>query len=145
MSDVHVGHESVIGYHTVLVNNSALAVHVHVGYWAILSCYTLVHQFCKIGPHSFSGMGTAIGKDVPAYVTDSGSPAEAKNINIEGLRLRGFSAEAIRQLRRAFKIDKRQRHTIDIALQRNETMLRETPELQVLIDSVRASERGIVR
>jgi UDP-N-acetylglucosamine acyltransferase len=145
MAYVHIGHDSVIGNNTIMVNNTALAGHVHVGDWAILSGYTLVHQFCKIGPHSFSGMGTAIGKDVPAYVTVSGSPAEAKTINIEGLRRRGFSSEAISQLRRAFKILYRQGLTLDIALQRLETMLRDTPEVKVLIDSVRASERGIVR
>jgi UDP-N-acetylglucosamine acyltransferase len=145
MAYVHVGHDSVIGNHTILVNNAALAGHVHIGDWAILSGYTLVHQFCRIGPHSFSGMQTAIGKDVPAYVTVSGSPAEAKTINTEGLRRRGFSAEAIGQLRRAFKILYRQNLTLDIALQRLETMLSETPEVKVLIDSIRASERGIVR
>ncbi len=145
MAYVHIGHDSVLGDHTILVNNTALAGHVRVGDWAILSGYTLVHQFCKIGAHSFSGMGTAIGKDVPAYVTVSGAPAEAKTINIEGLRRRGFSSEAISQLRRAFKILYRQGLTLELALQRLETMLRDTPEVQVLIDSVRASERGIVR
>ena len=115
MAYVHVGHDSVIGNHTILVNNAALAGHVRVGDWAILSGYTLVHQFCKIGEHSFSGMATGIGKDVPAYVTVSGSPAEAKTINIEGLRRRGFSSDAISQLRRAFKIVYRQGLTIDIA------------------------------
>jgi UDP-N-acetylglucosamine acyltransferase len=118
---------------------------VHVGDWAILSGYTLVHQFCKIGAHSFSGMGTGIGKDVPAYVTVSGAPAQVKTINSEGLRRRGFSADAISQLRRAFKILYRQGLTIDIALQRLELMLGDTPEIQVLIDSIRSSERGIVR
>ncbi len=145
MAYVHIGHDSILGNNTILVNNTALAGHVRIGDWAILSGYTLVHQFCKIGAHSFSGMGTAIGKDVPAYVTVSGSPAEAKTINIEGLRRRGFSAEAISQLRRAFKILYRQGLTLELALQRLETMLRETPEIQVLIDSVRSSERGIVR
>ncbi len=145
MAYVHIGHDSVIGNHTILVNNVALAGHVHVGDWAILSGYTLVHQFCRIGAHSFSGMQTAIGKDVPAYVTVSGSPAEAKTINTEGLRRRGFSDPAISQLRRAFKILYRQSLTLDIALQRLETMLSDTPEVKVLIDSIRASERGIVR
>lgn len=145
MAYVHVGHDSVIGNHTILVNNAALAGHVQVGDWAILSGYTLVHQFCKIGPHSFSGMATGIGKDVPAYVTVSGSPAEAKTINIEGLRRRGFSADAISQLRRAFKIVYRQGLTLDIALQRLDSMLADTPELQIFVDSLRASERGIVR
>jgi UDP-N-acetylglucosamine acyltransferase len=145
MAYAHIGHDSVIGNNTILVNNTALAGHVEIGDWVILSGYTLVHQFCKIGAHSFSGMGTAIGKDVPAYVTVSGAPAEVKTINTEGLRRRGFSADAISQLRRAFKILYRQGLTIDIALQRLELMVRETPEIELLIDSIRSSERGIVR
>lgn len=145
MAYVHVGHDSVVHNNTILVNNTALAGHVHVGDWAILSGYTLVHQFCRIGEHSFSGMGTAIGKDVPAYMTVSGAPAEVKTINTEGLRRRGFSSEAISQLRRAFKILYRQGLTLDLALQRLEGMSKETPEVRLLIDSVRASERGIVR
>lgn len=145
MAYVHVGHDSVIGNHTILVNNAALAGHVHVGDWAVLSGHTLVHQFCKIGAHSFSGMQTAIGKDVPAYVTVSGSPAEAKTINTEGLRRRGFSSEAINDLRRAFKILYRQGLTLDIAIQRLEGVFAGSAEVQVLIDSLRASERGIVR
>jgi UDP-N-acetylglucosamine acyltransferase len=145
MAYVHVGHDCVIGDHTVLVNNSALAGHVKVGDWAILSGYTLVHQFCQIGTHAFAGMGSAIGKDVPAYVTVSGSPAQAKTINLEGLRRRGFSSEAIGQLRRAFKILYRQGLTLDLALQRLEGMFGKTEEVQTLIDSIQASERGIVR
>ncbi|MFN2328658.1 MAG: acyl-ACP--UDP-N-acetylglucosamine O-acyltransferase [Chromatocurvus sp.] len=145
MAYVHVGHDSVIGNHTILVNNAALAGHVHVGDWAVLSGHTLVHQFCKIGAHSFSGMQTAIGKDVPAYITVSGSPAEAKTINTEGLRRRGFSSEAINDLRRAFKILYRQGLTLDIAIQRLEGVFADSAEVQVLIDSLHASERGIVR
>ena len=90
-------------------------------------------------------MGSAIGKDVPAFVTVSGSPAQAKTINLEGLRRRGFSSEAIGQLRRAFKILYRQGLTLDLALQRLEAMFGKTGEVQTLIDSIRASERGIVR
>jgi UDP-N-acetylglucosamine acyltransferase len=145
MAYVHIGHDSIVGDHTILVNNTALAGHCQIGDWAILSGFTLVHQFCKLGPHCFSGMGTAIGKDVPAYVTVSGAPAEAKTINSEGLRRRGFSSEAISQLRRAFKILYRQGLTLDGAIQRLELMLSETPEVEVLIESIRSSGRGIVR
>lgn len=145
MAYVHVGHDSVIGNHTILVNNAALAGHVYVDDWAILSGYTLVHQFCRIGAHSFSGMQSAIGKDVPAFITVAGSPAEARTINSEGLRRRGFSSRAIHHLRRAFRILYRQQLTLEIALQRLETGFRDTPEVQLLIDSIRASERGIVR
>ena len=145
MAYVHVGHDSIVGNNTILVNNTALAGNVVVGDWAILSGYTLVHQFCKIGAHSFSGMGTAIGKDVPAFVTVAGSPAEAKTINSEGLRRRGFSSHTLAELRRAYKIIYRQGLTLDNAVQRLEGMVKETPELQMLIDSLSNSERGIVR
>ena len=145
MAYVHVGHDSIVGNNTILVNNTALAGHVMVGDWAILSGYTLVHQFCKIGAHSFSGMGTAIGKDVPAFVTVAGSPAEAKTINSEGLRRRGFSSHTLAELRRAYKIIYRQGLTLDNAVQRLEGMVKETPEIEMLIDSLSNSERGIVR
>lgn len=145
MAYVHVGHDSVIGNHCILVNNVALAGHVWVDDWAILSGYTLVHQFCRIGAHSFSGMGTAIGKDVPAYVMVYGSPAEAKNINAEGLRRRGFSKEAVTAITRAYKTIYRRGLTLDEALQELEPMVAATPELQLLIDSLKQSTRGIVR
>lgn len=145
MANVHVGHDSIIGDHTVLVNNAALAGHVTLGDWAVLSGYTLVHQFCQIGAHSFSGMGSAIGKDVPAFVTVSGAPAQAKSINSEGLRRRGFSVEALSELRRAFKILYRQGLTLEIALSQLESMSEKTPEVEMFIESLRMSERGIVR
>ncbi len=145
MAYVHIGHDSRVGNDTILVNNTALAGHVEVGDWAILSGYTLVHQFCKIGAHSFSGMGTSIGKDVPAYMTVAGSPAEAKTINIEGLRRRGFDSAEISTLRRAFKLLYRQGLTLDVAVERLQTMAIETPSLQPLIDSLMQSQRGIVR
>lgn len=145
MAYVHVGHDSVIGNHCILVNNAALAGHVHIGDWAILSGYTLVHQFCKIGAHSFSGMGSAIGKDVPAYVMVNGSPAEAKNINAEGLRRRGFSKEDIAVLTKAYKIIYRRGLTLEEALRELTPMLADCNALQALVDSLKQSTRGIVR
>lgn len=145
MAYVHIGHDSVIGNHCILVNNAALAGHVHIGDWAILSGYTLVHQFCKIGAHSFSGMGSAIGKDVPAYVMVNGSPAEAKNINAEGLRRRGFSKDDIATLTKAYKIIYRRGLTLDEAMKELTPMLAECQALQTLVDSLKESTRGIVR
>ena len=145
MAYVHVGHDSVIGNHCILVNNTALAGHVYIGDWAILSGYTLVHQFCHIGAHSFSGMGSAIGKDVPAYVMVTGSPAEAKSINAEGLRRRGFSKEDVAILTKAYKIIYRRGLTLDEALAQLKPMQDECAALNLLVDSLHASTRGIVR
>lgn len=145
MAYVHIGHDSIVHDHTILVNNAALAGHVEIGDWAILSGYTLVHQFCKIGPHAFTGMGTAVGKDVPAYITVNGSPAAAFGINSEGLKRRGFSAETINNLRKAYKIIYRQGHTVEEAMPQLAAMLGECPEVRMLIDSLVQSSRGIVR
>jgi UDP-N-acetylglucosamine acyltransferase len=145
MAYAHIGHDSVVGNHTIFVNNASLAGHVEVGDWAILSGYTLVHQFCKIGPHAFTGMGTAVGKDIPAYVVVNGSPAEAKGINIEGLKRRGFTAEEINTLRNAYKIVYRQGKTVDEALPLLQELLGECAQVQNFIDSLNSSTRGIVR
>jgi UDP-N-acetylglucosamine acyltransferase len=145
MAYVHIGHDSVIGNHCILVNNTALAGHVHVDDWAILSGYTLVHQFCRIGAHSFSGMGTAIGKDVPAYVTVFGNPAEARSMNFEGMRRRGFSTEAIQALRRSYKVVYRQGLTVDEAMKELEPVAQQFPEVAVFRDSILSATRGITR
>lgn len=145
MAYVHIGHDSVIGNHCILVNNTALAGHVIVGDWAILSGFTLVHQFCHIGAHSFSGMGSAIGKDLPAYVTVTGSPAAAKGINTEGLKRRGYSSEAISAIRKAYKIIYRQGLTTDDALVKLRELAAEQTEVNLLIESLGQSKRGIVR
>ena len=145
MAYAHIGHDSIVHNNTILVNNVALAGHVVVGDYAILSGYTLVHQFCNIGAHAFTGMGTAVGKDVPAYITVNGSPATAYNINAEGLKRRGFSADALKDLRRAYKVVYRQARNLDDAIKELKTMVKKSPEIQLLIDSLEQSTRGIVR
>lgn len=145
MAYVHVGHDSVLGNHCVLVNNAALAGHVHIGDWAILGGYTLIHQFCKIGAHAFTAMGSAVGKDVPAFVTVSGNPAEAKSINSEGLRRRGYTREQIAAITKAFKIIYRRGLVLAEAIALLDEMASTEPALNLLIDSLRTSERGIVR
>lgn len=145
MAYAHVGHDSVIGNHCILVNNTALAGHVHVGDWAILSGYTLVHQYCHIGAHAFSGMGTAIGKDVPAFVTVFGNPAEARSMNFEGMKRRGFSSEAMQALRRAYKTVYRQGLTVEEALCELDEAAKQFSEVALFRDSIQASNRGITR
>ncbi|UFH50319.1 acyl-ACP--UDP-N-acetylglucosamine O-acyltransferase [Pseudomonas sp. KNUC1026] len=145
MAYAHIGHDSVIGNHCILVNNTALAGHVHVGDCAILSGYTLVHQYVHIGAHAFSGMGTAIGKDVPAFVTVFGNPAEARSMNFEGMRRRGFSDACMQALRRAYKTVYREGLTVEQALTALEAPAQQHPEVAVFRDSVAQSNRGITR
>lgn len=143
MAYVHIGHDSVVKNNCILVNNAALAGHVHIDDYAILGGFTLVHQFCHIGAHCFTGMGSAIGKDVPAFMMVTGAPAEPRNINAEGLKRRNFSKDDIASLTKAFKIIYRRGLTVEEAIQELETL--SSPAIDMLIASLRSSTRGIVR
>lgn len=145
MAYVHIGHDSVVGDHCILVNNAALAGHVIVGDWAILSGFTLVHQYCQIGAHSFSGMGTAIGKDVPAFVMVTGAPAAARNINMEGLRRRGFSKNDLSAIASAYKTVYRRGLTLDEAIAELKSSAQSNAHVKTFLDSLSLSSRGIVR
>jgi UDP-N-acetylglucosamine acyltransferase len=104
MAYVHLAHDAQVGDKTIFANNAQIAGHVVVGDWVILGAYTCVHQFVKIGAHAMTGMGTALLQDVPPFAMVSGNPAEARTINLEGLKRRGFSAErlaAVKQMHRA--------------------------------------------
>lgn len=145
MAYVHIGHDSVVGNHCILVNNAGLAGHVHVGDWAIISGYVLVHQRCNIGPHSFCGMGSGIVKDVPAFVTVLGNPAIARNMNFEGMRRRGFSAEAMQALRRAYKVVYRQGLTTEQAIDALQESAEAFSEVALFRQTIMDSVRGITR
>src|SRR5690554_5047688 len=145
MAYVHVGHDCVIGDHCILVNNASLAGHVTVGDWAILSGYVLVHQFVNIGAHSFAGASTYLTQDVPPYTMVAGNPAAARTINAEGLRRRGFSAEQIAVLNRAYKLIYRRGLKLEEAVAALAGLEDETGVIDALSAFLEASTRGIVR
>lgn len=145
MAYAHVGHDSVIGNHCIMVNGSALAGHVILDDWSILSGNVMVHQYCTIGTHSFAGMGAAIVKDVPAYVTVAGQPAEAKTINVEGLKRRGFTKPQISAINKAYKIVYRRGLRLEEALAELEAITEEAEVIKPFIESIQRSTRGITR
>lgn len=95
MAYVHLAHDCQVGNHTIFANNSQLAGHVHVGDWVILGGFTVVHQFVKLGAHSMTAMCSLLFADLPPFVMCQGQPAQARSMNFEGLRRRGFSPERI--------------------------------------------------
>ena len=145
MPYTHVAHDCIIGNHVIFSNNASIAGHVTVDDWAILGGFVGVYQFLRIGAHSFIGAQTHVNMDIPAYMMVNGVPPKPRGINTTGLERRGFSKEALQALRRAFKILYRNGNTLDEALAQLEVMLGKVPELQPLIDSVKASTKGILR
>ncbi len=149
MAYVHLAHDCQIGNHTIFANNAQLAGHVQVDDWAILGGHSGVHQFCKIGAHAMLGMFTSLTQDVPPYVILNGNPAAAHGINIEGLKRRGFSKEAIQALRHAYKLLYKSGHTLDEAKAALVAQEQSQPEhathIRLLREFLETSTRGIIR
>ncbi len=145
MAYVHVAHDCVVGNHTIMANGVTLAGHVTVGDYVIFGGYSGAHQFCTIGAHAFLGMYAGVARDVPAYLMITGQPPEPRGINQEGLKRRGFTAEQIRNIREAYRLVYRQQLKLSEAIEQLEAVLPDQPELGIFIDSLRASERGILR
>lgn len=145
MAYVHIAHDCQIGNHTIFANNASLAGHVEVHDYAILGGFTLIHQFCKIGAHVITAVGSVIFKDIPPYVTAAGYDAKPHGINAEGLKRRGYSPEAILQIKRAYKALYRNSLTLDEAKVELAAMQASTPEIGLLTDFLNQSTRGIVR
>jgi UDP-N-acetylglucosamine acyltransferase len=145
MAYVHLAHDCQVGNGTIFANNAQLAGHVHVGDQAILGGFTVVHQFCRIGAHSITAMGTILLQDLPPFVMASGNTAVPHGINAEGLRRRGFSAEAVAAVKRAYKTLYKSGLSFAEAQAQIATEAAAQPELRVLADFLASAGRGIVR
>lgn len=144
MAYSHVAHDCIVGNDCIMANQATLAGHVTLGDFVILGGLSAVHQFSRVGSHAMCGGGSIILKDIPAYTMISGHPAETHGINYEGLKRRGFSREAMQSLRNAYKVVFRKGLNLQEAIAQLEA---EEPleELQVFIDSIKNSQRGITR
>ncbi len=145
MAYVHIAHDCVVGNKTIMANNTTLAGHVHLGDWVICGGFSGVHQFCRIGAHAFLGMYAAINRDVPAYTLVAGNPAAPKGINSEGLKRREYSSEQIRNIKNAYRLVYRKGLKLSEATAEIESVVAEQPELLPFLESLRSSERGIIR
>ncbi len=145
MAYVHFAHDCQIGSQTIFANACELAGHVHVGDWAILGATTLVHQFVHIGAHSFTGMGTYLPQDLPPYVMAAGNMAKPYGINSEGLRRRGFSAETINRIKRAYRTLYRAGLSLEEARRELAAQAADCPEVATLVEFLARSKRGFIR
>jgi len=151
MAYVHLAHDCSVGNHTIFANNSQLAGHVHVGDWAILGGFTMVHQFVRIGDHSMTALCTVLLADLPPFVMCQGQPAQARSMNFEGLRRRGFSAQRIAAVKAMHKVLYREDLTLEVARQRiaglAQTSPESKPDIELMLSFLQQTspQRGIVR
>ena len=151
MAYVHLAHDVQVGNNTIFANNSQLAGHVHVGDWVILGGFTVVHQFVRIGAHAMTAMCSLLFGDLPPFVMAQGQPANARSMNYEGLRRRGFSSERISAVKAMHKALYRDNLTLDAAMARIAAMPGQYPEsvpdvalMEAFLQGV-TTHRGIIR
>lgn len=145
MAYVHIAHDCQVGNNTVFANCATIAGHVHVGDYAILGAFTVAHQFCRIGAHSITAMGTVTFKDIPPYITAAGNDASPHGINAEGLKRRNFPPATLLQLKNAYKTLYKAKLTLDEAKAELAKQAQACPELKLMLDFLENSKRGIIR
>ena len=150
MAYVHIAHDCKVGNEIVLANNTSLAGHVEIDDFAILGGFTLVHQFCKLGAHIMTAVGTVIFKDVPPYIIAAGYNAKPNGINSEGLKRRDFTIETISNIKKAYKIIYREGNTLDVAKGLLISLAKESDKqgfnwIGLYIDFISKSNRGLIR
>jgi UDP-N-acetylglucosamine acyltransferase len=140
----HVAHDCVVGHHTIFANGATLAGHVEVGDWATIGAFSGVHQFCRVGVHSFVGGYTVVTKDVLPFSKTVGNRACIYGVNSLGLTRRGFDPERIESIKRAYRVLLQSRLNTSEAVARLEASGPETDEVRVLLGFIRASQRGVI-
>ena len=145
MAYVHIAHDCIIGNDVILANAVNMAGHVTIEDFASVGGMTPIHQFVRIGKHSFVGGGLRVPKDVPPYILAADEPLTYEGINRVGLSRRGFSTATLLKLRQAYKLLYRSGLNVSQAISQIESTMELIPEIQYIIDFVRASERGIIK
>src|SRR5258706_5340082 len=144
MAYAHVGHDSQIGDHAMLINGATLGGHVEVGEWAVIGALCPVHQFVKIGAHCYIGGGTTITQDVLPFTKTVARRENATfGINAIGLERRGFSPERIAAIQKAYKIFKR--NNTSQALDQLREEAKSSDDVAMLVRFIEQAERGIIK
>ena len=145
MAYVHIAHDCQVGNNTIFANNTTLGGHVEVGDYVIFGGFSGAHQFCKIGAHSFLGMYSGVARDLPPYVIVMGQPAEPRGINLEGLKRRDFSKDQLRNIKSAYKALYMSNLGLEEAIKAIESFGDINGEINILVDFLKDTTRGIVR
>ena len=145
MAYVHVAHDCVLQNHIILANNASLAGHVIMDDYAFLGGFVGIHQFCRIGKYSFVSAGSIVIKDVLPFTKVSGYYAKPFGLNTIGLQRYDFSEESISYLKNAYKIIYRQDLTLEEAVIQLESLAQVCNKINLMIEAIKHSQRGIVR
>lgn len=145
MAYSHIAHDCRLGNKIIMSNLSMLAGHITIGDYANLSGLAAVHQFVRIGAYVFVGGKAGVERDVPPFMITAGDRARLYGINRIGLSRQGFSQETIDGLKKAYKIIWRDNKRLSDGVDQVRKEMELFPELEMLLDFLGDSKRGIMR
>ncbi len=145
MAYSHIAHDCLVGDNNIFANNATLAGSVEVGNKVVIGGLTAVHQFCRLGDYSIVGGCSKVVQDAPPYSMCDGHPAIVCGLNSVGLKRAGFSAATIQALKKVFKTLFFENHTFDKAKEIIKNEYPAVKEVDILLDFISSSKRGIGR
>ncbi len=145
MAYSHVAHDCIVHDHAVLANGATLAGHVEVGSASILGGLVAVHQICRIGCHTMISGGSMVNQDIPPYTIAQGDRAKTVGLNLIGLKRCGFSEGTIRGIKKAYRLVFRSGLNLEGALQKIAEDIERSPELDLFVNFIKDSQRGIAK
>jgi UDP-N-acetylglucosamine acyltransferase len=145
MAYSHVAHDCIVGNRVILANGATLAGHVQIDDYAILGGLSAVHQFTRVGAHVMVSGGSMVAQDIPPYTIAQGDRAKTVGLNLVGLKRRGFSEEAMRAIKQAYRIVFRSGLRQEEALAKIAAEVAAGPELALFVDFIKDSQRGVAR
>ncbi len=144
MAYVHIAHDCYLKNDIILANGVQLGGHVTIDNYGIVGGMTPVHQFCKIGMHSFIGGGLRVVQDVPPYIIANGEPLKFSGINILGLRRRKFSSTQRENIKKAYKLIYNSNYNISQATEKIKNTFNIDDSINDILDFIKSSSRGLI-
>jgi len=145
MAYAHIAHDCILGNNIIMSNVATLGGHIAVGDHATLGGLVAVHQFVRIGAYAFLGAKSGIDRDVPPFMITAGPRAKLYGVNQKGLNRIGFSKEVVDDLKKAFQIIWRENRSLTQGISQVIREIKPSPQLEMLLDFLKDSKRGIIR
>lgn len=145
MAQAHIAHDCEIGNHVIMANAATLAGHVQIADRANIGAYSGIHQFCRIGYEAFVGGYSVVVKDAMPFATIQGNHAKCYGLNRVGMKRRGYSKAVIRKLNHAFHLLLTAKLNTTQALERVKDEITDCSEVDLLVDFIESSKRGVVK
>lgn len=145
MAQAHVAHDCQVGSNVIMANAATLAGHVEIADRASVGAYSGVHQFCRVGYEAFVGGYSVVVKDAPPFAIIQGNHAKCYGLNRVGLKRRGYPPDTIKKLSHAFHLLLSAKLNTTQALEKIREEIKDCPEVDLLVDFIETSKRGIVK